>query len=159
MTGGPLIPGMREFDGPKKRVPGVLWWVLSLIILGFLVMVGLGAFTATGPMHSIGEVTSELQPVAFRRTTDDRLVQAAVTVPRDGICRRDAVVVTSVESAESVAVGFSVTSSRNTTCALVVFTDNLVWVDVPLDAPLGPRRIIRADDGQELRTDRAAGLG
>lgn len=159
MTGGPLIPGMREFDGPKKGVPVIVWWILGLIIILAVALTGLGAFAASGPMHSLGEVTKQLQPVAYRSTTSDRLMQVAVNVPTDGVCRRDPVDVALIESADTISLAFSVTSARNTTCALADTPDNRLWVDVPLGAPVGSRHILRAEDGQELLTDSAAALG
>ncbi len=29
MTSGPLIPGMNEFDGPRRRVPRIVWWIAA----------------------------------------------------------------------------------------------------------------------------------
>ena len=159
MVKGPLIPGLKEFDGPRRGVPRVLWVLLVLVLLGALLMVFLGVFRGMGPLRGLGLVTDTLQPIAFRPTTDERVIQVAVAVPTEGICEEDPVDVQATEAASQVAVSSSVTSLRNSSCTKVIAPDGEVWVDVVLGAPLQDRVVVKASDGRELPRQSAANLG
>ncbi|MFM7145923.1 MAG: hypothetical protein ACKOE2_16375 [Actinomycetales bacterium] len=159
MVRGPLIPGLQEFDGPKRGVPKIVWVALVLVIIAVLLVLFVGVFRGSGPLRSLGLVTDSLQPVAFRPTTDERIIQVAVSVPNDGICEADPVQVQAAEQAASVAVSASVTSLRNSSCTKIIAPDGEVWVDVVLAAGLQDRAVVKASDGRALPRQSAANLG
>lgn len=159
MAGGPLIPGLKEFDGPKRGVPGIVWLLLAVVVLAGLSVVFVGVFMGTGPLRSLGLVTDQLEPVAYRPTTDGRVIQVAVAVPPAGLCETYPVDVESVESAARVSISASVTSLRNSSCTRTTAGEGEVWVDVFLAAPLDARPLVKASDGRELPRQTAANLG
>lgn len=159
MVKGPLIPGLKEFDGPRRRVPRFVWVLLVLAVLTALLLVFLGVFRGMGPLRGLGLATESLQPLAFRPTTDERVIQVAVAVPTDGLCEADPVDVQVAEDQARVAVSSSVTSLRNSSCTKVIAADGEVWVDVVLGAPLQERPVVKASDGRELPRQSAANLG
>lgn len=159
MGNGPLIPGLKEFDGPRRGVPRVLWVLLGVVVVAALGIVFIGVFAGAGPMKSLGTVTDDLQTVAFRPTTEDAVVQVAVALPPEGLCSRDPVTVDAIEGPDTVSVSASVTSLRNSPCDKQGGTGDEVWVDVLLDLPLGQRVVVRSQDGQELPRQTAANLG
>jgi len=112
MAGGPLIPGLKEFDGPKRGVPGIVWLLLVVVVLAGLSVVFVGVFMGTGPLRSLGLVTDQLEPVAYRPTTDERVIQVAVAVPPAGLCETYPVDVASVESAARVSISANSVASR-----------------------------------------------
>ncbi|MEI7631011.1 MAG: hypothetical protein WCJ73_07725 [Actinomycetes bacterium] len=156
---GPLIPGIREFDAPRKRNPVILWWLLGLVILAGVVVLGLGVFAASGPLRQLGLVTENLEPLAFRPTIVDTVVQISVAVPAEGLCADDVVDIAQSEDAAAVYVGASVTSPRNISCPAVGLSASQVWVDMQLLGPLAQRQVIRANDGQVLSRESSTGLG
>ena len=158
MVQGPLIPGLKEFDGPKRGVPRFVWVLLVLLILAGLLIVFLGVFRGTGPLRGLGLETESLQPVAFRPTTNDRVIQVAVAVPTEGLCEANPVQVQATEGAAEIAVSSSVTSLRNSSCTKVVFPEGEVWVDVPLAAALDGRAVVKASDGREIPRQSAANV-
>lgn len=159
MVKGPLIPGLREFDGPRRGVPGLVWALLILVLLALLLIGFLGVFRGMGPLRGLGLATESLQPVAFRPTTDDRVIQVAVAVPTEGLCELDPVDVQATETVNEIAIASSITSLRNSSCAKVVAPDGEVWVDVVLNGPLDGRMVVKASDGRELPRQSAANLG
>lgn len=159
MAGGPLIPGLKEFDGPKRGVPRLVWWLVVLVLLVGLGLGFLGVFAGVGPLRSLGLVTDALTPVAFRPTTDEQVVQVALAVPPEGLCDRAPIDVLAQESVERVVVSASVTSLRNASCTKSMAGEGQVWVDVFLEAPLGSRMVVKASDGRELPRQTSANLG
>jgi len=81
MPRGPLIPGIEEFDAPKRGVPRFVWILLAGALIGVLFTLALGLLAGAGPLRSLGQVESPLQPVSFRPTTDEMVVSIAVTLP------------------------------------------------------------------------------
>jgi len=158
MVQGPLIPGLREFDGPKRRMPRIVWVLVVLAVIAALLVLFLGVFRGSGPLRSLGLVTDSLQPVAFRPTVDERVIQVAVAVPTEGLCEAYPVQVAALEDAAAVAVSSSVTSLRNSSCTKVIAPEGEVWVDVVLEAPLQERTVVKASDGRELPRQSAANL-
>ncbi|MSO27181.1 MAG: hypothetical protein EXQ60_03835 [Candidatus Nanopelagicales bacterium] len=156
---GPLIPGMREFDAPRKKNPAFLWWLLGLLVLAGVIILGLGVFVAVGPLRQLGLVTEKLEPLAFRPTIIDTAVQIAVALPAGGLCTDDVVDISLAEDAVAVYVGASVTTPRNISCPAVGLSADQLWVDVQLLAPLAQRQVVRADDGQVLSRESSTGLG
>lgn len=156
---GPLIPGMREFDAPRKRNPVFLWWLMGFVVLAGVVVVGLGVFAAAGPFRQLGLKTEQLETLAFRPTVIDKVVQISVALPAGGLCAQDVVEISLAEDAAAVYVGASVTTPRNISCPAVGLSADQVWVDAQLLAPLDQRHVVRADDGQVLSRESSTGLG
>lgn len=159
MAGGPLIPGLKEFDGPKRGVPAIVWILLAVVVLAGLSVAFAGVFMGSGPLRELGLVTDQLEPVAYRPTTDDRVLQVAVAVPPEGLCETSPVDVRAVESAANVSISASITTLRNSSCARTMAGEGEVWVDVFLAAPLDARALVKASDGRELPRQTAANLG
>ena len=159
MVNGPLIPGLREFDGPKRQIPRVVWWVAILIVLSGVGVVLAGVFASAGPMRGLGLVSEGLQPVAYRPTTSEQVLQVALALPPEGLCRQDTVDVSTVEDASFVRVSATRTSARSGACAATGSSGDRMWVDVQLAGPLGERRVVAANDSEALPRDTSAGLG
>lgn len=153
MPQGPLIPGLEEFDVPRRGFPSWLGWTLATVgVLGVIVL-GAGLLAGVGPLRPLGLTTQELTPVAYRPTADARAIQVAVALPPQGLCRSDAVVAQALEQGNRIEVSTSVTRSRNVNCQGVGVAGDRVWVDVPLRFPLEERSIIRTVDRQPLPRD------
>lgn len=150
MTSGPLIPGWKEFDGPRKRTPRiVVLFVALLVIVGLLVGVG-GFVGGVGPLRALGWVSDPLLPLAYRPTTDPRQIQVSVALPSRGFCLEDDVSVIASEGDLAVEVTGSWSRPRTSSCAATGVTEDHTWVDVSLRADLGVRTVVRAADGEPL---------
>lgn len=150
MTSGPLIPGMSEFDGPRRRMPRIVWWIVaSVVVIGILIGAA-GLFGGVGPLRSLGLVTEDLQPVAYRPTTSERAIQIAVALPPRGLCPDEQVQVTAYERGPRIEVSAQVQRSRTSDCPVTGIAGDRQWVDVPLTADLGDRTVIRTGDRQPL---------
>jgi len=153
VVNGPLIPGMREFDTPRRGLPSwVPWLIGSVLVVAVLVIVA-GFVGGVGPLKSLGLTTSDLQSVQYRTTTDGSVLQVAVAMPPTGLCRDDAISVTAFERGNRVEVASTVTRTRQSTCPVSSIGGDVTWVDVDLDAPLGDRTVIRLPDRQPLPRD------
>lgn len=150
MSSGPLIPGFNEFDGPKRRVPRFVWWVLASVVVVAILIGAAGLFGGVGPLRSLGLVTEEMQPVAYRPTTDERAIQVAVALPPRGLCPDEQVQVTAYERGARVEVSAQVQRSRTSDCPVTGIAGDRQWVDVQLIADLGERTVIRTSDRQPL---------
>ena len=53
MANGPLIPGLQEFDGPRRRLPRVVWWLIIGIAVAIAVILLVGLFAGTGVGKSV----------------------------------------------------------------------------------------------------------
>jgi hypothetical protein len=151
--GGPLIPGLQEFDRPRRGMPAWFWWALSTIAVLLALILVAGLFGGVGPLRSLGLVTQELTPVAYRPTANDRVIQIGVALPPQGLCRNDDVAVTALEQSNRIEVATSVTRARNASCAGTGVAGDRTWVDVPLRFDLGERSVIRSKDRQPLQQD------
>jgi hypothetical protein len=157
MVTGPLIPGMRELDRPRRGWPAWLTWLLvSAGVLAVLVVVA-GLFGGVGPLRSLGMGTTSLQPVGYRPTVDDSVIQIAVTLPSTGLCRDDQISVKAFERGNRVEVESSVTRSRTAGCAVMTIGGDVRWVDLQLGQPLGSRTVIRTSDREPLPRDSGDG--
>jgi len=153
VVNGPLIPGMREFDTPRRGAPAWLPWLIgAVVVVGVLVVVA-GFVGGVGPLRFLGLTTSGLQSVQYRTTTDDTVLQVAVAMPPTGLCRDDTIDVTAFERGNRVELDSSVTRPRQSTCPVSSIGGDVTWVDVQLDAPLGTRTVIRLPDRQPLPRD------
>lgn len=158
MANGPLIPGLQEFDGPRRRLPRVVWWIAIGLVVAIGVIVLAGLFAGTGPARSLGLVTEQLQPVGYRPTTSEQVIQVAVGVPADGLCRSDEVAVRTFARSNRLEVTAERTRSRSSGCQATGIAQDRVWIDVALDAPLGERQVIREADRRPLPRE-TGGLG
>jgi hypothetical protein len=100
-----------------------------------------------------------MQPVAFRPTTSEQVVQVALALPPGGLCRQDTVDVSTVEDESYVRVSATRTSARSGACAETGSSGDRMWVDVQLAAPLGERSVVASNDSEILPRDTSAGLG
>ena len=149
MNGGPLIPGLNEFDRPKRGFPR---WAGFLIagIVGVVVLLGIWGYTAgTGPFSSLGQVSEDLQPTGFRPTVDADVIQVLVTPPPSGVCPDQELAVTAIESVRDVEIAVTLSGSRSSSCQESSGSDE-IWLDVVLENPLADRAIVRSIDGEEL---------
>lgn len=157
MANGPLIPGMREFDTPRSGTPGWLpWLIIAAVVVAVLVVVA-GLAGGVGPLRSLGLTTTALEPVQYRPTTSDTVIQVAVAMPAIGLCRDDDVTVIAFERGSRIEVEGSVTRSRRSSCPVGTIGGDLRWVDVVLDQPLGTRTVVRLPDREALPRDTATG--
>ena len=159
MGNGPLIPGLQEFDGPRRRLPRAVWWTIIGIAVAIAVVLLVGLFAGTGPARSLGLVTDPLQPVAYRPTTSEQVIQVAVGVPADGLCRSDDVQVRAFARSNRIEVAAERTRARNAACQSTGIAQDRVWVDVALDEPLGDRQVIREIDRGPLPRETSGSLG
>lgn len=154
MSRGPLIPGIEEFDAPKRGVPRFVWLVLLVLLVGVLFTLAVGLLAGAGPLRFLGQVESKLQPVAYRPTTDPLVLSVSVTLPPNGLCPDDQVDVRAFERGPRIEVEASVEQSRNANCPETGIAGDSTWVDVALTQPLGDRSVIRLSDRQPLPRDR-----
>lgn len=154
MPRGPLIPGIEEFDAPKRGVPRFVWVILFVLLVAVLFTLAVGLLAGVGPLRSLGQVESSLQPVAYRPTTDPLVMSVAVTLPANGLCPDDEVQVRAFERGPRIEVEASVEQSRNANCPETGIAGDSTWVDIGLTQPLGERSVIRLSDRQPLPRDR-----
>jgi hypothetical protein len=141
---------LEEFDVPRRGFPAWLGWLLAGVAVLIAIIVASGLFAGAGPLRALGLTTQELVPVGYRPTADPRVIQIAVALPPQGLCRTDNVVGLAFEQSNRIEVSTSVTRSRNVNCQGIGVAGNRVWVDVPLRFELAERSIIRSSDRQPL---------
>ena len=157
MVNGPLIPGMREFDTPRRGVPPWVPWLLIGMGVVVVLVVAAGLVGGVGPLRSLGLTTTSLEPVQYRPTAADNVIQVALSMPATGLCRDDEVSVVAFERGSRVEVEGSVTRSRRTSCPVSSLGGDVRWVEVALEQPLGTRTVVRLPDRQPLPRDIATG--
>lgn len=137
---------MQEFDAPRRRLPRWIPWSLATVGVALAFVIVLGFVAGTGPLRLLGLQTEALQPIAYRPTTNPLVIQLAVGMPVEGICRGDDVRARAVEDGDVVILDAEITRRRNSNCGTAGVGSNLAWVDVALDAPIEGRSIIRRGD-------------
>lgn len=155
MPAGPLIPGLEEFDRPRRGWPR---WLTALVVglVALLVLVIVAGFIGgVGPLRILGQSTVPLTPVAYRTTDSPQVIEIAVTVPAQGLCRSDDLDVVAYERGTRIEVEGSVIRPRSASCQAVSMGGDLIWVSTGLDSPLGTRTVI-AIDGRTPLPDRSA---
>ena len=150
MPRGPLIPGVEEFDAPRRGVPRIVRVAIVALILGALFTLALGLLAGAGPLRVLGQQESPLQPVAYRVTADEQLIVVAVTLPEGGLCPDDDVTVTAFERGFRVEIEAQVVRSRTASCPKTGIAGDSTWVEVALTQPLADRSVIRLSDRQPL---------
>ncbi|MFL2925059.1 MAG: hypothetical protein ACJZ6B_02760 [Actinomycetes bacterium] len=103
-----------------------------------------------GPLRSLGLVTNDLQPVAYRTTLDERQIEVAVALPPGGLCPDADIQVTAFERGARVEVEAQVQTSQTSDCPVTGIVGDRVWANVALKTPLGERQVIRAVDREPL---------
>ena len=150
MPQGPLIPGIEEFDRPKRGWPKWLTLVVvGVLLLGALIVVA-GFVGGVGPLRVLGQSIVPLTAVAYRELPDPLAIEVAVTTPREGLCRNDELVVVGYERGNRVEVEGSVTRSRTSSCQTVTMGGELTWVQVELESALGERTVINVEGREPL---------
>ncbi len=157
MANGPLIPGLREFDRPRKRWPAWVGWLIAAIAVLIVLVLAAGFVAGKGPLRSLGLTTIALRPVEYRPTASDSVIQVAVSLPPSGLCRDDEVEVIAFERGNRVEVESNVTRPRRSSCPVTTLGGDVYWVDVALDQPLGERTVIRAVDRVPLPRESVTG--
>jgi len=151
MPQGPLIPGIEEFDRPKRGWPKWLTLVVvGVLLLGALIVVA-GFVGGVGPLRVLGQSIVPLTAVAYRELPDPLAIEVAVTTPREGLCRNDELVVVAYERGNRVEVEGSVTRSRTSSCQTVTMGGELTWVQVELESALGERTVINVEGREPLQ--------
>lgn len=153
MPQGPLLWGHEEFDVPPRRRPPWLFWLLGTLIVGVGIVFFAGLFAGVGPLRILGLTTQDLTAVGYRPTADPNVIQVAVALPPQGLCRADDIQVTAIEQSNRIEVRASVTRSRSSSCESVAVVGSGVWVEAPLRFPLLERSVIRASDRQPLNRE------
>lgn len=145
---GPLIPGLREYDAPRRRRAPAIWvWTLVVAIsMGVLVVVG-GIAAGIGPLRAFGVVETPLTPVGWRMGETPTQLQVAVGLPDAGLCTGDDVLVRVLERPNVVEVSAIRAAPRSSAdCAGIGIAGDRTWVDVGLSEALGSRTVIRMPD-------------
>lgn len=152
---GPLIPGLQEFDRPRRGWPRWLTWLVVSAVVLVAVLVLAGFAGGVGPLGVLGRSTTQLEAVSYRETVEPDVIQVAVTLPPSGLCRDDAIDTVAFERGNRVEVEASVTRRRNAACTVTTIGGDVRWVDVRLTGPLGDRQVIRLSDRDPLPAEQS----
>jgi hypothetical protein len=158
MAGGPLIPGLREFDRPRGRRPAWVAWLIGALVVVVVLVVMAGFVGGVGPLRVLGLSTTPLDAVGYRTTPDTTVIEVAVALPPAGLCRDDEIVVTAFERSNRVEVDATVTRPRTSTCPVTSIGGDVRWVDVELASPLGARTVINVADREPVPVEPSAPL-
>ncbi len=153
MGNGPLIPGLSEFDAPRRRLPSWVWWVASALGVVIVLIVLGGFFGGVGPLRSVGLVSQPLQPISYRPTTNDAVIQVAVALPAGSLCPDTEINVQAFERGARIEVEATAISPRTSSCPSTGIAGDRAWVDVALRDNLAERTVIRTIDRQPLPRD------
>jgi hypothetical protein len=154
---GPLIPGLREYDAPRRRRSPVFWmWTVGAIVsLAALIVLG-GLVAGIGPLRALGTDETPLSPVSWRPTEDPRVIQVGVALPDAGLCTGDEVVVRAIERPTLIEVSaVRATARGGGACSGIGIAGDRTWVDLSLDLPLGTRMPVRESDRVPLEAEPA----
>lgn len=157
MARGPLIPGLREYDAPRRRRSPVFWmWTIGTVMsLVALVVLG-GLIAGIGPLRALGTDEQALNPVSWRPTDNARVIQVAVALPDSGLCTGDEVVVRAIERPTLIEVSAVRATPRGSgACAGIGIAGDRTWVDLSLDLPMGTRMAVRQADRVPLDAEAA----
>jgi hypothetical protein len=149
VSGGPLIPGLGEFDRPKRGLPRWAGFLIAFTIGVGLLLVIWGFAAGSGPFSNLGQVSRELQPSGYRPTVDEDVIQVKVTPPQSGICADQNLKVMALESLSKIEIAVTLTGPRSSSCQENTNSGS-IWIDVLLQDSVGDRAILRSIDGDEL---------
>lgn len=149
MAKGPLIPGMNDFDRPKKGLPRWVGLFIALSVVSFGLLTLWGFVAGGGPFAQLGQVERGLQPIGFRPTVQPNVIQIQVQLPKEGACSTNTFEVLADETPEAVSIVVELLNPRDNSCPGNQLTGES-WLDLTLTEPLSDRLLIRGVDGQEL---------
>ena len=149
MPSGPLIPGMNEFDRPKKGMPRWVGPFIALSIIAFGLLTIWGFVAGGGPFSQLGQIEEQLQPTGFRPTVEPDVIQIEVQLPKTGACEANIFNIEANETPENIDVAVQLIRPRNNDCPNDQLTGE-IWLDLTLIEPVNNRTITRSIDGQEL---------
>ncbi len=150
---GPLIPGMQEFDRPRKSPWRWVALVVGIVVIAFALVLVLGVFAGRGPLRGLGVNVENLQVINWRPTENENVIELAVTMPASGLCRSSVIEPQVAQHSEELVVGASVEQSKRASCAQMEVVGDRTWVMVQLDAPVGERMVVRSSDGAEVKEE------
>ena len=150
---GPLIPGMQEFDRPRKSPWRWVALVVGILVIAFALVLVLGVFAGRGPLRGLGVNVENLQVINWRSTENEKVIELAVTMPASGLCRSSVIEPQVVQSSEQLVVAASVEQSKRASCPQMEVVGDRTWVMVQLDAPVGERTVIRSSDGAVVKEE------
>lgn len=156
MPRDPLIPGLREYDAPRRRrrTPAFWGWLFGGIAVIVALVVAGGLVAGIGPLRALGTAETPLDPVAWRVTPDPRVIQVAVELPESGLCTGDEVLVRVIERPNLLEVSAVRAAPRaSAECAGIGIAGDRTWVDVTLDDPMGERTAVRVSDRVPLANE------
>ena len=158
MARGPLIPGLREYDAPRRRRSPVFWmWTIGAVVVVLALIVLGGLVAGIGPLRALGTDEVALTPVGWRVTDDPQVIQVAVALPDSGLCTGDEVVVRAIERPTLIEVSAVRASPRGSDqCAGIGIAGDRTWVDLSLDLPMGTRMAVRETDRVPLEQEPSA---
>jgi hypothetical protein len=149
MAKGPLIPGMNEFDRPKKGLPRWVGLFIALSVISFGLLTLWGFVAGGGPFSQLGQVEQQLQPIGFRPTVEPEVIQIQVQLPKEGACATNTFDISAEETPETVSISVELINPRDNSCPGNQLTGE-IWLDLTLIEPLNNRVLTRSIDGQEL---------
>ena len=149
MPRDPLIPGLREYDAPRRRRRSpVFWgWLLGGVGVVVALVVAGGLVAGIGPLRMLGTAETPLNPVAWRVTSNPLVIQVAVALPEAGLCTGDEVLVRVIERPNVLEASAVRAAPRGAEqCSGIGIAGDRTWVDVALDDPMGDRTVVRLSD-------------
>lgn len=158
MPRDPLIPGLREYDAPRRRrrTPALWGWFFGGLAVVVALVVAGGLVAGIGPLRALGTAETPLDPVSWRSTPDPRAIQVAVALPEAGLCTGDEVLVRVIERPNVIEVSAVRAAPRGSQeCAGIGIAGDRTWVDVSLDDPMGERTAVRVSDRVPLANESA----
>ena len=150
MMQGPLIPGLQEFDRPRRGFPRWATAIIIAVVVGLILLIVAGFVGGVGPLRLLGQTATPLEAVAYRGSPESSTIEVAIALPDTGLCRDDELIVTPFERSNRVELEASVTRARSSDCEQVTMGGDRRWVDVLLDNPLGERQVIMVEGRQPL---------
>lgn len=150
---GPLIPGVQEFDRPRKSRWRWVALIVGILIAAFAIVLVLGVFAGRGPLRSLGVNVENLQVINWRPTENEDVIELAVTIPAGGLCRTSVIEPVVAEGADAITVSASVEQSKRAACAQQETLGDRTWVMVQLGAPVGERSVVRSSDGAQVKEE------
>ena len=150
MAGGPLIPGLTEFDRPKGKRPAWIGWLIGSVFVVVALIVVAGFVGGVGPLRFLGTTIIEVKPVSYQGDPASTLLNVSIALPASGLCREDQVSLVAFERSNRVEIEASVSRPRSGQCTVTSLGGDVRWSEVELANPLGERRVIRTIDREPL---------
>ena len=148
--GGPLIPGLTEFDRPKGKKPAWIGWVIAIVLVVAGLVVLAGFVGGVGPLRFLGTTSVPVQAVAYQGSPDSATIRIGLALPDSGLCRDDELSVVAFERSNRVEIEANVSRPKSGECTVTSMGGDRRWVDVTLGQLLGERTVIRTSDRAPL---------